>query len=109
MSKKLQPQHDKGKRKHTIQDYIRSSTCKCSLLVFGAFVIILALFFCVCTPRKYDLKVGSISHVTINATKDVVDEVTTEEKRNAAALEGMDAPRGSRKSSSMGNNLPLSH
>lgn len=85
MSKKLQPQHDKGKRKHTIQDYIRSSTCKCSLLVFGAFVIILALFFCVCTPRKYDLKVGSISHVTINATKDVVDEVTTEEKRNAAA------------------------
>ena len=55
------------------------------MLVFVTFLIILGLFICVCTPKKYDLRVGSISHVTVDATKDVVDEVTTDEKRNAAA------------------------
>jgi len=39
----------------------------------------------VCAPKRYDLTVGSISRYTVNATKDVVDEVTTEEKRQAAA------------------------
>ena len=78
----------KGKREHSgqrIRAFFRSSEWKSLLMIFGAFLIILALFFCVCTPRKYDLKVGSISHVTIDATKDVVDEVSTEEKRNEAA------------------------
>ena len=54
-------------------------------MILAAFLIILGLLFCVCTPRKYDLRVGSISHVTVDATKDVVDKVTTEEKQNAAA------------------------
>ena len=85
MSKKHSDPADKSRKKYSFRTYIHSSSFKCLLLIAGAFVIILGLFFCVCTPRKYDLKVGSISHVTINATKDVVDEVTTEEKRNAAA------------------------
>ena len=54
-------------------------------MIVAAFLIIIAVFFCVCTPKKYDLRVGAISHVTVDATKDIVDEVTTEEKRNAAA------------------------
>ena len=54
-------------------------------MIVVAFLIIIAVFFCVCTPKKYDLRVGAISHVTVDATKDIVDEVTTEEKRNAAA------------------------
>ena len=54
-------------------------------MILAAFLIILGLLFCVCTPRKYDLRVGSISHVTVDATRDVVDKVTTEEKQNAAA------------------------
>lgn len=49
------------------------------------FVILFFFYFLICTPRKYDMRVGSISHVTVDATKDVVDEVTTEENRNAAA------------------------
>ena len=85
MSKKQSERKAKKRKQYSFREYIHSSSFKCSLLIAGAFVIILVLFFCVCTPRKYDLKVGSISHVTINATKDVVDEVTTEEKRNAAA------------------------
>ena len=54
-------------------------------MIVVAFLIIIVVFFCVCTPKKYDLRVGAISHVTVDATKDIVDEVTTEEKRNAAA------------------------
>ena len=86
MSKKLLSKKDSPKEeKHAVKDFIHSSSFKCTLLIFGAFLVILAFFFCVSTPRKYDLKIGSISHVTINATKDIVDEVTTEEKRNTAA------------------------
>ena len=55
------------------------------MLVAITFVILFFFFFLICTPRKYDMRVGSISHVTVDATKDVVDEVTTEENRNAAA------------------------
>lgn len=85
MSNKQKKAKDRNRNKSSIRDYLSSSSCKCTLLMIGAFLIVLALFFCVCTPRKYDLRVGSISHVTINATKDVIDEVSTEEKRNAAA------------------------
>ncbi|MBR2661269.1 MAG: HDIG domain-containing protein [Clostridia bacterium] len=68
-----------------IRDWLHSQKSICALMIFGAFLIVIAVFFCVCTPKKYDLRVGSISHETIDATKDIVDEVTTEEKRNAAA------------------------
>ena len=71
--------------RHSIRKWLHSSSSICMLMVFGAFLIVIAVFFCVCTPKKYDLRVGAISHVTVDATKDIVDEVTTEEKRNAAA------------------------
>ena len=68
-----------------IREWFHSSKSICALMILGAFLIVIAIFFCVCTPKKYDLRVGLISHETIDATKDIVDEVTTEEKRNAAA------------------------
>ena len=43
------------------------------------------LFFFVCTPKKYDLKEGAVAHETIWATRDVVDEVRTQERRETAA------------------------
>ncbi len=55
------------------------------MTLIGAGLIIFGLYCLVCAPTRYDLSVGSISRDTINATKDVVDEVTTEEKRQAAA------------------------
>ena len=85
MAGKQQKDQEVKEKKHTIRNWFHSSGFKCSLLILCTFLIILVLFFCICTPRKYDLRVGSISHVTVDATKDVVDEVTTEEKRNAAA------------------------
>jgi hypothetical protein len=71
-------------RIHRIKNWLHSSSSKCTLLLLGTFLILLILFFLVCAPRKYDLRVGSISHVTVNAPKEVIDEVTTEEKRAAA-------------------------
>ena len=65
--------------------WLRSPAFKCIMMDIVIFSIILLLFFIVCVPKKYSLTVGSISHDTILATKDVVDEVTTQEKKNAAA------------------------
>ena len=56
-----------------------------TLIVLGSSLIMFGLYCLVCAPKQYDLTVGSISRETINATKDVVDEVTTEERRQAAA------------------------
>ena len=67
--------------------WLRSPSFKCILMDIAAFFLILILFFLVCVPKKYNLSVGSISHDTINATKDVVDEITTQKnKEDAAAL-----------------------
>ena len=70
---------------HSFRDVIRSVPYKTVLLELAALALLMVLFFSVCIPKKYDLKVGTIAHETINATKDVVDEVATEEKRTAAA------------------------
>ncbi len=65
--------------------WIHSPVFKSILIMIAASVIIFGLYSTVCAPKQYDLSVGSIAHETINATKDVVDEVTTEERRQAAA------------------------
>ncbi len=68
-----------------LMHWVHSSGSRCVLLIAGEMLALCVLFFSVCSPRKYDFQVGSISYATINATKDVVDEVTTEEKKTAAA------------------------
>ena len=75
----------KDKNKKHLRDWLQSPSSKCAGLIVAAFLIILGIYLCVCTPRKYDLHVGSISHVTVDATKDVEDKVTTEERRIEAA------------------------
>ena len=67
--------------------WLKSSSFKCVLMDIAAFLIILVLFFLVCVPKKYNLSVGSISHDTINAPKDVVDEITTQKNREDAAAQ----------------------
>ena len=77
----------KKTERKSIWSWFRSSAFKCVLMDIVTFALILILFFLVCVPKKYNLSVGSISHDTINATKDVVDEVSTQEKKNAAAAQ----------------------
>ena len=83
MADKTPPQ--KKEAKHIVRNWFHSSSWICALMIFLSFLIIYGIYLCVCTPKKYDLRVGSISHVTIDATKDVVDEVATQEKRKTAA------------------------
>ena len=74
-----------GHRASGIIGWLRSSSFRCVLMDIAAFLLILLLFFLVCVPKKYNLSVGSISHDTINATKDVVDEITTQKNKDDAA------------------------
>ena len=70
-----------------LSEWFRSPAFKSIVMWIITFLVILLLFFVVCIPQKYDLSVGRISRETINATKDVVDEVSTQEKREAAAAQ----------------------
>lgn len=73
------------KLNHKIKNMLQSASWKRFLAFLVATILIYGLYLLVCAPKRYDLKVGSIAHDTITATKDVVDEVTTEEKRKTAA------------------------
>ena len=81
------PKKKSSSRAEKILQWFHSSVFKCVLLDVVAFLLILMIFFIVCVPKKYNLSVGSISHYTINATKDVTDEVSTQEKKNTVAAQ----------------------
>ena len=64
---------------------LRSVTAKCWYVIgVGTFVLLL-LFLIAITPERYSLKAGEISHTTITASKDVIDEVSTSRQREEAA------------------------
>ena len=65
--------------------WFHSSACKSACILLVGFILAFLLYCVFCAPQQYDLSVGSIAHETISATKDVVDEVTTEERRQTAA------------------------
>ncbi len=54
------------------------------VMVAGALVL-LVIFLIAITPQRYHLRVADISHATITASKDVVDEKETAKQREAAA------------------------
>ena len=82
---KKNPSRKKAPLHHRLKSWFHSSAFFCTLVYFVAFLLLSLFFVSACTPKKYDFSVGSISHETINAPKDVVDEVTTEDRKNAAA------------------------
>ena len=54
------------------------------MIAAGTLLVLLASFISI-SPKRYQLTVGMVPNVTIFATKDVVDEVTTQSNRNLAA------------------------
>ncbi len=86
MMQTIQPSVDRETepRKH-ITAWIHTTGAKCAIITTVATLLLFLIFYSVCAPRRYSLTVGSISRQTITATKDVVDEIATEEKRKAAA------------------------
>ena len=65
--------------------WLHGDGAKCSALILLGGLLIFGLFCLSSAPKRYDLSVGSISHTTITATKDVEDTIATEERRRAAA------------------------
>ena len=68
-----------------IGEWMRGDAAKCTGLILLSGLIIFGLFCLASAPKRYDLTVGTISHQTITATKDVEDTITTVERRKAAA------------------------
>ena len=64
---------------------LRSNTAHCVYVLLGCTFLLCCMFLLAITPQRYDLKVGDISHTTITASKDVVDEVSTARQREEAA------------------------
>ena len=56
-----------------------------ALFAAAAYLILLAICLLAISPEQYDLSVGDVAPKTITASKDIVDEITTERRRQAAA------------------------
>ena len=52
------------------------------LLVYASLLLIC---FLAISPEQYDLSVGDVSPQTITASRDIIDEITTERRRQAAS------------------------
>lgn len=65
--------------------WLHSVDAKCMLLVLVGSLLLFLLFSAASAPQRYSVTAGTISHQTITATKDVVDQITTEDRRRAAA------------------------
>ncbi|MBQ2701171.1 MAG: HDIG domain-containing protein [Clostridia bacterium] len=67
------------------KNWTKTQEARCFLVMLIGAACMLAIFCAAITPERYDLQVGSIANKTIMASKDVVDEVTTAARREAAA------------------------
>ena len=73
--------------KRTVRDYFRSSFVTRALICLLGVAVIMILFEAAIVPMRYNLEVGMVPNSTIAATKDVVDELSTQQKREEAAAQ----------------------
>lgn len=66
--------------------WVHTSQARCTLIAAIGFLLLCSIIFAGTAPRRYSLTVGTISRQTITATQNVVDEMTTEEKKAQAAM-----------------------
>lgn len=77
---------DKGvKAIERVRGYLRSPAALRLLICVIGTAVLTMLFEIAIVPVRYDLKVGMVPSNTIAATKDVVDELSTEKRRAEAA------------------------
>ncbi len=55
------------------------------LFIALTYAVLLTVCFLAVSPEQYDLSVGDVAPKTITASKDTVDEITTQRRRQAAA------------------------
>lgn len=79
---------ERGKKRmnmHSMMLWLHSISTKCMMVVLAGTLILMVMLCISSAPKRYSLRVGAVSHQTITANKDVIDEITTEERRAAAA------------------------
>ena len=83
----MSPRKAEKNRNRTVRDYLRSSAVTRVLICILGTAVIMALFEAAIVPMRYNLEVGMVPTSTIAATKDVVDELSTLQKREEAAAQ----------------------
>lgn len=76
------------KKKRTrgwLMRYLHSPSALRLLIGLVGTAVLVGIFELAIAPVRYDLRVGMVPTQTIAATKDVVDEISTEQERNRAA------------------------
>lgn len=69
-----------GKKKRmSLREYIRSSAALRVLICLIGIAVTVAIFEVAIVPMRYNLEIGMVPTSTIAATKDVVDELSTEQ------------------------------
>ena len=80
-------QKAKGPKRFSLREYLRSAQAAQTLICVLGAALIIALFEVAIVPMRYNLQVGMVPTSTISATKDVVDELSTEQRRKEAAAQ----------------------
>ena len=62
-----------------------SSRVRQALFCLLVYAVLLTICFLAISPEQYDLRVGDVSPQTITASRDIIDEITTERRRQAAS------------------------
>ena len=62
-----------------------SKGARIALSITAMYLILIAIAFALISPEQYNLKAGDVAPKTITASRDMIDEVTTEKRRTAAA------------------------
>lgn len=79
------PGKKEKKKRISLREYIRSSAALRVLICLIGIAVTVAIFEVAIVPMRYNLEIGMVPTSTIAATKDVVDELSTEQKRGEAA------------------------
>ena len=75
----------KEKKRISLREFLRSDAAMRLMICILGSALLLALFEAAIVPMRYDLKVGMVPTSTIAASKDVVDEISTQQKKEDAA------------------------
>lgn len=78
---------DKDGKRFSLREFLRSPDAARLLICVLGTLVVIALFEVAIVPMRYSLQVGMVPTTTISATKDVVDELSTEQKRKEAAAQ----------------------
>ena len=73
------------RKRRTLRETLAAPAIRTTIVMLVGVIVLCLLMTIAIAPKRYNLRVGEISHTTITATKDVVDEVSTARQREEAA------------------------